>query len=158
MLNTLIGIKENMGQAFDKFGRRLPVITEVANQKVILSVGEKRVKLEFGKKKKAKKTKKELAKGVGFSPKVIKKIKFTKTESQKPSIGDKVTVAIFEPGDLVKVTGTTKGRGFAGGVKRWGFHGGPKTHGQSDRHRAIGSIGQTTTPGRVFKGKRMAGH
>ena len=56
------------------------------------------------------------------------------------------------------VTGTTKGRGFAGGVKRHGFHGGPKTHGQSDRHRAGGSIGAGTSPGRVFKGKRMPGH
>jgi len=51
-----------------------------------------------------------------------------------------------------------KGRGFAGGVKRYHFHGGPKTHGQSDRHRAPGSVGSTTTPGRVLKGKRMAGH
>src|SRR3989338_9041385 len=63
----------------------------------------------------------------------------------------------FIPGDKIKVTGTTKGRGFTGVVKRWGFRGGPKTHGQSDRHRAPGSIGQGTTPGRVFKGKKMAG-
>lgn len=66
--------------------------------------------------------------------------------------------SIFTPGDEVKVTGWTKGKGFTGVVKRWGFAGGPKTHGQSDRHRAPGSIGQTTTPGRVYKGKRMAGH
>lgn len=66
--------------------------------------------------------------------------------------------SIFAPGDEVKVTGTTKGKGFTGVVKRWGFAGGPATHGQSDRHRAPGSIGQTTTPGRVYKGKRMAGH
>ena len=61
-------------------------------------------------------------------------------------------------GDLVDVTGMSKGRGFAGGVKRHDFHGGPKTHGQSDRHRAPGSIGSGTTPGRVLKGLRMAGH
>lgn len=66
--------------------------------------------------------------------------------------------SIFTPGDEVKVTGWTKGKGFTGVVKRWGFAGGPKTHGQSDRHRAPGSIGQTTTPGRVYRGKRMAGH
>ncbi len=64
---------------------------------------------------------------------------------------------IFAPGDLVDVTGTSKGKGWAGGVKRHGFHGGPKTHGQSDRHRAPGSIGQGTTPGRVYRGKKMAG-
>lgn len=65
---------------------------------------------------------------------------------------------IFKAGDSVKVTGTSKGKGFQGGVRRHGFHGGPKTHGQSDRHRAPGSIGSGTTPGRVLKGKNMAGH
>jgi len=63
----------------------------------------------------------------------------------------------FTVGDLVKVAGISKGKGFTGVVKRWGFKGGPKTHGQSDRQRHPGSIGQTTTPGRVYKGKKMAG-
>jgi hypothetical protein len=67
------------------------------------------------------------------------------------------STANFTAGDTLKVAGTSKGKGFAGVVKRWGFHGGPKTHGQSDRERHPGSIGQTTTPGRVYKGKRMAG-
>lgn len=71
--------------------------------------------------------------------------------------GHKVSVDIFEAGEYVDVSGTSKGRGFAGVVKRYGFSGGPKTHGQSDRHRAPGSIGACTTPGRVFKGKRMPG-
>nr|AKQ03264.1 50S ribosomal protein L3, large subunit ribosomal protein L3 [uncultured Microgenomates bacterium Rifle_16ft_4_minimus_37906] len=62
-----------------------------------------------------------------------------------------------EEGDIIQVTGTSKGKGFAGVVKRWHFAGGPRTHGQSDRERAPGSIGQTTTPGRVLKGKKMAG-
>ena len=73
-------------------------------------------------------------------------------------VGQKIDASMFQQGDRVDVTGTTKGRGFAGGVKRHGFHGGPKTHGQSDRHRAVGSIGAGTSPGRVFKGKRMPGH
>ena len=73
-------------------------------------------------------------------------------------VGQSVDVSLFQPGDLVDVTGKSKGRGFAGGVRRHGFHGGPKTHGQSDRHRAPGSIGAGTTPGRVLKGKKMAGH
>ena len=71
--------------------------------------------------------------------------------------GKRVTVDIFAAGEFVDVTGTSKGRGFAGVVKRHGFAGGPKTHGQSDRHRAPGSIGACYTPGRVFKGKRMPG-
>jgi large subunit ribosomal protein L3 len=65
---------------------------------------------------------------------------------------------MFKVGDIVDVTGTSKGKGFAGVVKRHHFAGGPKTHGQSDRHRAPGSIGGTTFPGRVLKGTRMAGH
>jgi len=73
-------------------------------------------------------------------------------------IGDKVDVSLFKPGDLVDITGVSRGKGFAGVVKRYGFAGGPKTHGQSDRHRAPGSIGATTSPGRVFKGKRLPGH
>lgn len=71
--------------------------------------------------------------------------------------GQKITVSIFTRGDRVDVTGLSKGRGTAGVVKRHGFRGGPKTHGQSDRQRAPGSVGATTTPGHVFKGTRMAG-
>jgi large subunit ribosomal protein L3 len=73
-------------------------------------------------------------------------------------MGDKVDVGFLKQGDLINVTGFSKGRGFAGVVKRHHFAGGPKTHGQTDRHRAPGSIGATTFPGRVLKGKRMAGH
>lgn len=75
-----------------------------------------------------------------------------------PAVGTRIGVEIFEAGDRLDVVGTSKGRGFQGGVKRHHFRGGPKTHGQSDRHRAPGSIGSTTTPGRVLKGTRMAGH
>lgn len=71
--------------------------------------------------------------------------------------GQKIDVDMFKSGDLLDVTGISKGKGFAGVVKRHHFAGGPKTHGQSDRHRAPGSIGATTSPGRVFKGTRMAG-
>ncbi len=74
------------------------------------------------------------------------------------SLGQVITVDQFEPGSYVDVTGTSKGRGFAGVVRRWNFKGGPKTHGQSDRWRAPGSIGAGTTPGRVWKGQKMGGH
>ncbi|GIK38282.1 MAG: 50S ribosomal protein L3 [Chloroflexota bacterium] len=71
--------------------------------------------------------------------------------------GQKIDASIFAAGDMVDVIGTSKGKGFAGGVKRHGFSGGPKTHGQSDRWRAPGSVGAGTTPGRVWKGTKMAG-
>ena len=74
------------------------------------------------------------------------------------TLGQELTVEQFEPGQFVDDSGVTKGRGFAGGVRRWNFRGGPKTHGQSDRHRAPGSIGAGTTPGKVWKGQKMAGH
>ena len=72
-------------------------------------------------------------------------------------MGNRIDVSLFEAGNLVDVTGVSRGKGFAGVVKRYGFAGGPKTHGQSDRHRHGGSIGATTSPGRVLKGTRMAG-
>lgn len=71
--------------------------------------------------------------------------------------GQAITVDVFQEGDRVDVIGISKGKGFAGTIKRHGFHRGPKTHGQSDRERAPGSIGATSTPGRTFKGKRMSG-
>ena len=83
---------------------------------------------------------------------------FRLREEAAPEVGDKIDVGMFEAGELVDVTGTSKGKGFAGVVKRHHFAGGPKTHGQSDRHRAPGSVGATTTPGRVFKDMKMAGH
>jgi large subunit ribosomal protein L3 len=75
----------------------------------------------------------------------------------EPKVGDRIDVTMFAVGEMVDVIGTSKGKGFAGVVKRYHFRGGPKTHGQSDRHRRPGSIGSGTTPGRVYKGLRMAG-
>lgn len=79
-------------------------------------------------------------------------------EDDPYSEGQVLKVDMFSIGDRVDIVGTSKGRGFAGTVKRHGFSGGSKTHGQSDRHRAPGSIGAGTTPGKVIKGKHMAGH
>jgi large subunit ribosomal protein L3 len=73
-------------------------------------------------------------------------------------VGQELKADVFEAGENIKVVGTSKGRGFGGVVRRWNFRGGPKTHGQSDRHRAPGSIGAGSSPGRVWKGTRMAGH
>jgi large subunit ribosomal protein L3 len=83
---------------------------------------------------------------------------FRIAEAEGYATGQALSVDQFEPGAYVNVTGVTKGRGFAGVVRRWNFAGGPKTHGQSDRHRAPGSIGAGTDPGRVWKGQKMGGH
>jgi len=89
-------------------------------------------------------------------PRYLKEVRLDCKPEYK--VGDEVSAfTIFSKGDVVSVCGVSKGKGFAGGVKRWGFAGGPKTHGQSDRTRAPGSIGAGTTPGRVYKGKKMAG-
>jgi large subunit ribosomal protein L3 len=91
------------------------------------------------------------------APRYSREIKTTTDDALE--LGSTVKASdIIKVGDKVNVTGTTKGRGFAGAMKRWGFKGGPKTHGQSDRARAVGSIGQGTDPGRVHKGKKMPGH
>ncbi|MCL4374326.1 50S ribosomal protein L3 [Patescibacteria group bacterium] len=93
-----------------------------------------------------------------FSPIEENKKKGLIINNKKIFVGEEIKPAIFfQAGDRVQVTGTAKGKGFQGVVVRHHFKGGPHTHGQSDRERAPGSIGQTTTPGRVYKGKRMAG-
>jgi large subunit ribosomal protein L3 len=165
MINALLGTKQNMSTRFTKQGFRIPVTNIVAEPNVVVSLKDTRIVLGLGSTKRSKKTENAIVKTVGHTPRFIKEVQFPQTnlnqEDQnlkKPTPGDKITVSVFEVGDEVKITGTTKGKGFAGSVKRWNFAGGPKTHGQSDRHRAPGSIGQGTTPGRVFKGKKMAGH
>lgn len=96
-----------------------------------------------------------MAKSGGKSFRYLREFSFE--NENELSLGDEIEVSIFEVGDKVNITGTSKGKGFQGGVKRYNFRGGPKTHGQSDRHRAPGSIGAGSTPGRVIKGMRMAG-
>jgi large subunit ribosomal protein L3 len=110
-----------------------------------LGFGEARLKSEKGKPVKGLRRFKHLR-------------EFEIAENEEIEVGQKLDASLFQPGDLVDVTGISKGKGFAGVVKRYHFAGGPKTHGQSDRHRAPGSIGATTSPGRVWKGQHMAGH
>jgi large subunit ribosomal protein L3 len=86
---------------------------------------------------------------------VIREVKVL--DGQFPAVGDTIDVGMFSAGEEVDIIGTSKGKGFAGVMKRHNFRGGPRTHGQSDRARAPGSVGPGTTPGRVFKGTRMAG-
>lgn len=164
---TLIGQKTDQMQSFLQNGHRIPVTEIAISENIVMQVKNKDVhnysaiQIGTGSKKKANKALLGHAKKAGrdIAPLKIKEV-FLKDvkEDDMPSVGDAITVeSIFKPGDFVQVTGTSKGKGFAGVVRRYNFRGGPKTHGQSDRHRAPGSIGQTTTPGRVYKGKRMAG-
>ena len=166
MIQALIGQKIDQTQTFLENGKRIPV-TEVSvadNIVVQVKTDEKdkytAVQLGTGVKKKPIKSLAGHSKkaGVENAPSLIREVAWVGDE-ELPKSGDTISLeTVFKPGDIVKVTGTSKGKGFAGGVKRYHFRGGPKTHGQSDRHRAPGSIGQGTTPGRVYKGKRMAGH
>ena len=125
----------------------------VMQLKSIETDGYEAVQLGFGEKKtKSKKRSKDKA----ALPRYRREFKLD--EGEQLESGQKLDVSVFQAGDAVDVTGISKGKGFAGGVKRHHFKGGPKTHGQSDRHRAPGSVGAGSTPGKVFKGMRMAGH
>lgn len=154
MTKAILATKGNMSLKYDQRGQRVAITVLNAQPNTVAAIKEDKALLGLGSKKKVKKPENSFVDKIGFAPKFKREVK----KEGEIKIGDKITVAVFSPGDEVKVTGITKGRGFAGGMKRWGFHGGPKTHGQSDRHRAPGSIGQGTTPGRVLKGKKMAGH
>ena len=163
MVNVLLGTKRGQTQTFTKEGQRIPVteieagpcwITRIEN------VGEiKQITLGFGTKKHSTKAEDGLMKKAGLTTKLRFLRGFASSElTEAEKVGTKISVAdVFKDGDKITVTGTSKGKGFAGVVKRHHFQGGPRTHGQSDRERAPGSIGMTTTPGRVYRGKRMAG-
>ena len=161
MISGIIGRKIGMTQIFQENGR-VEAITAieagpcfVTQVKRVAKGGYDAVQLGFGTAKRLNLPEKGHLKNVGL----LKHLReFEASDIDSIEVGQKVDTSIFEPGDLVDVTGISKGKGFAGVVKRYHFAGGPKTHGQSDRHRAPCSIGATTSPGRVFKGKRMAGH
>jgi large subunit ribosomal protein L3 len=164
MTNTLIGRKIDQTQKFLENGKRIPVTLISVSDNAVLQVktlekdAYSAVQLGFGTKKKANKASTGHSKKAGFDKvsAVIKEVRMA--DGDLPTVGESIAVdAVFKPGDIITVSGTSKGKGFAGVVKRHGFRGGPKTHGQSDRERAPGSIGQTTTPGRVYRGKKMAG-
>lgn len=162
-MNGIIGRKLGMSRLFEEDGRVLPVTVIEAGPCPIVQVhdgkaGTKAVQLGFGgrKPKRAKKAEAGHAKraGIEVTPQVLRSIPLDADAEATP--GEMVTVSIFEPGDTIKVTGTTKGRGFQGVVKRHGFRGGPAGHG-STRYRNPGSMGAGTDPSRVIKGKRLPG-
>jgi large subunit ribosomal protein L3 len=157
-MNALIGRKLGMTRVFNDEGAAVPVTIIEAGPCPVVQVTESRVQLGFDARK-LKRTPKALlghVKGAGLerAPRVLRTFALA---GEAPKAGEAVTVAIFAAGDRVKVTGVTKGRGFQGVVHRYGFGGGPATHGNT-RHRKPGSIGPGTDPSRVIKGKRMPGH
>lgn len=163
MLTDFFAIKTGMTQAWTKDGRRLAVTKlQASDNLVVADLGQQRIEIGYGLKNSKNINKPQRARyqkgDFSFMPAKLTVGKLT-DETVSPKAGDAIKVdKVLSVGDLVEIQGKTKGRGFAGAVKRYGFHGGPKTHGQSDRNRAVGSIGSGTTPGRVYKGKRMPGH
>lgn len=163
MVKGLIGKKINMTQGFDSHGRAAPITRVLVEPNFVMQIktaeadGYKAVQLAAGESKRAPKPLLGRIKKANLSvkPTSLREVQF----DGDIKTGQEVRVEeVFGKGSLVDVIGISKGKGFAGVVKRYGFAGGPRTHGQSDRERAGGSIGATTTPGRVFKGTRMAGH
>lgn len=160
----IVGRKSGMTRVFTDEGLSVPVtvlevvpnkVTQIKNvdsdgyEAIQVTVGEKRAS-RLSASEKGHFAKAEVEPGRGLWE--------FRAAAGEYSVGSEITVELFEAGQIVDVTGTSKGKGFAGGVKRWNFKTQDATHGNSLSHRAPGSIGQCQTPGRVFKGKKMAGH
>ena len=163
-MKGLIGKKIGMTQIFNEFGAALPVTIIEAGPCFVTQVrkpkrdGYSAVQLGFGEESARRLTGGQLGHLQRNKLPPVRYLREFRVRNSGLKEGDSITVDAFELGDRVDVVGVSKGKGFQGGVKRHGFAGGPKTHGQSDRQRAPGSIGATSTPGRVFKGTRMSGH
>lgn len=161
-IEGLLGKKLGMLQIFDEEGRQRGVTAVEVGPCFVSQIksperdGYSAVQIAYEEVKAVNKPETGHLSGVGKHLKHL--TEFPTSGETGYAIGDQIGAELFEPGIKVDVTATMKGRGFAGVVKRHHFAGGPKTHGQSDRHRAPGSIGAGTTPGRVFKGTKMPGH
>ena len=154
----LIGKKIGMTQVFAADNSQVGVTAIQAGPCPILMVMDKNIQLGFDvvKEKSLKKAQLGLYKKLNIAPrKVIKDL--SREADVEYKVGDELKVDLFAEGDFVDVSGISIGKGFAGGMKRWHWKGGPRTHG-STSHRRVGSIGSSTTPGRVFRGHHMPGH
>ena len=158
----LIGRKVGMTQIFQADGTMIPVSVVLVEPNTVtrLRTPERDgyTAVALGIEESGKLTKPELGQ-LKDLPKVgvIREFRLEGSDGEAYTVGQKLDVSMFAAGDVVDVVGVSKGKGFAGHIKRHHFKRGPKTHG-SDHHRAPGSIGPGTTPGRVYKGMRMAGH
>jgi large subunit ribosomal protein L3 len=163
VIDGLLGRKIGMTQVFDPTGEVIPVTVLEVGPCVVTQIrtqdrdGYEAVQIGFGEvsPKSLNLPQKGHLKGTGRLVRYLREFEADNLEDHK--VGDVLGADVFASGQLVDVTGTSKGRGFQGVMKRHGFGGGPRTHGQSDRQRAPGSIGAGTTPGHIFKGTRMAG-
>jgi len=161
MIEGIIGKKLGMTQIFRDKGKVEAVTAIEAGPCTVIQVktkdkdGYSAVQLGFGEAKRLKSPQRGHLKGLGQF-RYLREFRIKDNEAIE--VGKKIDVSLFKPGERVGITGISKGKGFAGVVKRHHFAGGPKTHGQSDRQRAAGAMGASTNPGRVWKGTRMAGH
>jgi len=163
----LIGRKRGMTRVFTEEGQSVPVtvievdpnrVTQVKNEE---TDGYRSVQITFGKRRASlvnKPVAGHFARAGVEAGEGLWELRLPKGEGDDLETGSELDVTMFEVGEIVDVTGTSKGKGFAGSVKRHNFRMQDATHGNSLAHRAPGSIGQCQTPGRVFKGKKMAGH
>jgi large subunit ribosomal protein L3 len=162
-VNGIIGKKIGMTRIFDERGRNIPVTVIEAGPCYVTQIkteetdGYTAVQVGFDEVREKVVTKPELGhlKGAGKVLRTLKEFRLEDIDGLK--VGDVINVEIFSKGDIVSVTGKSKGKGFQGTVRRHNFSGGPKSHGQKDRLRAPGSIGAGSSPSRVWKGMRMAG-
>lgn len=160
----LIGKKVSMTQVFEESGEVVPVTVieagpcPVVQKKTKDSDGYEALQLGFGEKKKnVKKPIMGHFKKAGVEPrKLVREFRIDSTSEYQ--VGQEITVDMLSPGDFVDVAGVSKGKGFTGVMKRWGFKGGPGSHGSHKWNRRPGSIGASATPSRVLKGMKMAGH
>lgn len=164
-MRGILGKKVGMTQLFDEKGNIVPVTIIEAGPCYVTQVktsdrdGYNAVQIGFDEVPARKLTKGQLGHLKQAGTPIVRRLRELRyVEHPVHSLGDVIKSDVFKEGELVDVTGTSKGRGFAGAVKRYSFAGGPKTHGQSDRHRTPGSRGSGTTPGRTLLGARGPGH
>ncbi|MGQ9660115.1 MAG: 50S ribosomal protein L3 [Thermochromatium sp.] len=163
----VIGRKAGMTRLFTEEGESIPVTVievppnRISQIKTEETDGYRAIQVAFGRRRASRVTKPmagHYAKAGIEAGEVLREFRLDGDEGADLQVGQEITVSIFEPGQKVDVRGVTKGRGFAGVIRRHHFAGQDRSHGNSLSHRAPGSIGQNQTPGRVWKGKRMAGH
>jgi large subunit ribosomal protein L3 len=162
----LVGRKSGMTRVFTEDGNSIPVTVVEVDPNRVTRVkdgegdGYAAIQVTSGSRKASRVSKSEagqFAKAGVEAGRGLWEFRLQEGE-EAPEVGAELTVAVFEAGQKVDVTGQSKGKGFQGGIKRWNFHMQDATHGNSISHRSNGSIGQCQTPGRVFKGKKMSGH
>lgn len=158
MPTHILGKKIGMTQVFDQSGRRTPVTVIEAGPCPIVAIGPQNIQIGFGEvwEKSLSKPVLGIYKKASIRPRRMLR-EVPKVLGEQYQVAQEIRVEIFNPGEKVDVTGISIGKGFQGGMKRWHWSGGPKTHG-STSHRRAGSIGSSTTPGRVIKGHHMPGH